>query len=249
MIVLNYILLKQSIHRHNYVALLFIISGLIFISLKGISLNSYIFISILCNFLLSVLIILEVWIMEYRYLSPYELIGFKGFYGIIFLTLILILSNFTKCEKWMGICEYDEKNPKNIIDFGEELSNIFKNWYNVFQVISFIILTMFYNIFQELTMKHLGPTHRIVIDGVFSILSIILSFILNSTVLLIDFLLLQIFGHLFILIGIVIYNEIVIIKLCGLDVNTNKQIKERATGADDNKMMVILPLYEKNELL
>ena len=132
-----------------------------------------------------------------------------------------------------------------IIDFEEELSNIFANWYNVIQVISFIILTMFYNIFQELTMKHLGPTHRIVIDGVFSILSIIFSFILNSTVLLIDFLLLQMFGQLCILIGIVSYNEIIIIKICGLDVNTNKQIVERATGADDKKMMVILPLYEK----
>ena len=104
---------------------------------------------------------------------------------------------------------------------------------------------MFYNIFQELTMKLLGPTHRIIIDGVFSILSVILSFILSKIEFAVDNMILQILGHLSLVIGIVIYNEIIIIKICGLDVNTNKQIVERATGADDKKMMVILPLYEK----
>ena len=157
-IVLNYLILKQSIHRHHYVALFFIISGIIVLSFKEIKFDSYIFISILCNFFFSVLIIIEAWIMEYRFLSPYELIGFKGFYGIIILTLILIVSNFTKCEKWMPFCKYDENKPQNIIDFKTEFSNIFQNVDIIVQVLSFIILTMIYNIFQALTMKHLGLT-------------------------------------------------------------------------------------------
>lgn len=54
---------------------------------------------------------------------------------------------------------------------------------------------------------------------------------------------LQRFGHLSLVIGIVINNKIIIIIICGLDVNTNKKI-ERAAGVDDNTM-IILPLYEK----
>lgn len=72
--------------------------------------------------------------------------------------------------------EYDENNPKNIIYFTKELSNIFSNWFTIFEVFSFIILTIIYNIFHQLILKHLGPTHRIISDGVFSIITVIISF-------------------------------------------------------------------------
>lgn len=224
---LNYLFLKQSIHRHHFIALIFIIFGLVLISYKGISFNYYLLIGVLCNLLFAVLDIVEKWLMDFRFLSPYELIGFKGLYGILILTCILIIGNL-KCEKWMRICEYDEQNPKNILDFGKEFSNIFINWYYIFQVLGFLILTLLYNIFHELTLEHLGPTHRIIIDGVFSIISMIVPDNQN------DYIIHQIIGHASLIIGIIIYNEIIIIKMCGLDVNTDKQIKERATGVDQN---------------
>ena len=86
--------------------------------------------------------------------------------------IIVIIGNF-KCEKWMGLCEYDENNPKNIIYFTQEVSNIFSNWFTIFEVFCFIILTIIYNIFHQLILKHLGPTHRIISDGVFSIINVI----------------------------------------------------------------------------
>ena len=60
----------------------------------------------------------------------------------------------------------------------------------------------------------------------------------------------QIIGHICFVIGIIIYNEIIIIKMCELDVNTEKAIKERATDIENNKMMVILPPSDdKTDLL
>ena len=100
---LNYLFLKQSIHRHHFIALIFIIFGLVLISYKGISFNYYLLIGVLCNLLFAVLDIVEKWLMDFRFLSPYELIGFKGLYGILILTCILIIGNL-KCEKWMRIC-------------------------------------------------------------------------------------------------------------------------------------------------
>ena len=51
------------------------------------------------------------------------------------------------------------------------------------------------------------------------------------------FILLQLIGHVPIVLGIVIYNEMMIVHLCGLDVNTTKAIKERAN--DDNLICLL----------
>lgn len=183
--------------------------------------------------------------MEYRFLSPYEVIGFKGFYGIIIITSIMIVGNFTKCEKWMGLCEYDEIHPKNIIDFTQDFSNIFANWYTIIEVLCFIILTILYNIFHQLILKHLGPTHRIISDGVFSIINVIISISFEKEEIVIYYIILQIIGHISLIIGIVMYNEIIIINMCGLDMNTVKEIRTRASTKVDYKMM-LLPLYDKS---
>ena len=232
-------------YRHHAIAILFIITGIVLLSIRGISFDSYIYISIISNFLFSVLEIIETWIMEYRFLSPYEVIGFKGFYGIIIISSILIIGNFTKCEKWMRLCEYDENNPKNIIYFTKELSNIFSNWFTIFEVFSFIILTIIYNIFHQLILKHLGPTHRIISDGVFSIITVIISFASEKQEIILNYIILQIIGHVSLIIGIIIYNEIIIINMCGLNVNTVKKIKDRASTKIDCRKMLI-PLFEKS---
>ena len=133
---------------------------------------------------------------------------------------------------------------KNIIYFTQEVSNIFSNWFTIFEVFCFIILTIIYNIFHQLILKHLGPTHRIISDGVFSIINVIISFSSENQEIVVYYIILQIIGHISLIIGIIIYNEIIIVKLCGLDVNTVKEIKDRASTKVDYKMM-LLPLFDK----
>ena len=240
-ILLYYIFLKQSIHRHQCVALLFLITGLLLLCIQGwITFNIFILISIFGNFLFSILEVTEKWIMDIRYLSPYEVVGFQGMFGMIMLFSIIILGNFTKCQKWMGVCEYDEISPKNIIYFTQELSNIFTSWYTVFEVISYIMLTTAYNILNHLMVKYLGPTHRIISDGVFSILSVTVCFFLEEQKITAAYIINQILGHICIIIGIVIYNEIIIVNFCGLDVNTDKEIKYRALSREDNRRTLSL---------
>ena len=67
-ITLNYLLFRQSIHKHHFVALCFIISGIVLINIKGLSFDFYIFLSIFCNLLFSILDIIDRWIMEFRFL-------------------------------------------------------------------------------------------------------------------------------------------------------------------------------------
>ena len=248
-IILYYIFLKQSIHRHQCVALLFLIAGLLLLCIQGwITFNIFILISVFGNLLFSILEVTEKWIMDIRYLSPYEVVGFQGMFGMIMLLCIIILGNFTKCQKWMGVCEYDEINPKNIIYFNQELSNIFTSWYTIFEVFSYIILTTAYNILNHLMVKYLGPTHRIISDGVFSILSVTVSFFLEKQKITTVNIINQILGHICIIIGIVLYNEIIIVRFCGLDVNTDKEIKYRALCRENNREIVSLSLFKNEQI-
>ena len=213
-IILYYFFFKQSLHRHQYVALFFIISGPLLFCIKGaISFNSFVFISIFANFLTAILEVAEKWIMDIRFLSPFEVVGFQGLFGMLILSVILIISNFTKCQKWMAVCEYNESNPQNIIDFGKDFNNIFSNKYTIFEVFSYIFLTTSYNILFHLLVKHLGPTHRIISDGLASIITMTVSiFILQdyeTETSFAYFIISQVLGHICIIIGIVLYNEII----------------------------------------
>lgn len=78
-IILYYFFFKQSLHRHQYVALFFIISGPLLFCIKGaISFNSFVFISIFANFLTAILEVAEKWIMDIRFLLL-KLLAFKDF--------------------------------------------------------------------------------------------------------------------------------------------------------------------------
>lgn len=252
-ILLYYFFFKQSLHRHQFIALVFIISGLLLFCIKGaITFNAFIFISILANFLTAILEVSEKWIMDIRYLSPFEVVGFQGLFGMIILSIILIISNFAKCQKWMAVCEYDEYNPKNIIDFWKDFNNIFSNSYTIFEVFSYITLTTAYNILFHLLVKHLGPTHRIISDGLASIITMTVSiFILQdyetSETSFTYFIISQVIGHFCIIIGIVLYNEIIIANFCGLELNTDKAIKERANQTIGMKGAISFALLLKEQ--
>ena len=145
----------------------------------------------------------------------------------------------------IGICEYDERNPKNIINFREEFMNLFSNRYNVIHGLAYILLTIVYNVLNGETFKHLGTPYRIIVDCVFSVLSMLDYFILDNEEFLFYYIILQIIGHVSLIIGIIIYNEIIIINMCGLNVNTVKKIKDRASTKIDYRKMLI-PLFEKS---
>ena len=62
------------------------------------------------------------------------------------------------------------------------------------------------------------------------------------------FILLQIVGHILIIFGILVYNELMIVHVCGMDENTNKEIQGRATketkeGEGD---VSLLPVEERS---
>ena len=223
-----YIFLKKCLSRHHYVALLFIFAGLFCVFIQGIAYMDYtIIFCIIGNFFYASLEIIYKWLMEYKFISSYELVSISGFFGCFIETIICLILSHKQCVDILPICDSD---TNTILNYSKEISNIFNNKYHLIQVGIYVITSLGYNTFHFLTNKHLGPTHRIIGDSVSSIITMTITVIKNNGQYEIGkYVVLQLIGHFLILIGNAMYNEIAIVHLCGLDVNTNKEIKERAS--------------------
>lgn len=235
--VLNYLFLRVSLHRHHYLSLVSIILGLVCIILGQELTFSILFIyALVGNVLYAFLEIIEKWVMDYKFFSAFELPFFEGLFGLIFSIIISIISSSINCRDWMIFCKTGER----IFNYSS-VKSIFQNGLFFLQVFMFIVLTTGYNIFIGLTNKHFGPTHRVIADTFSSIITMAISMVMSSQWISIF---LQIFGNLLITIGIIIYNEIIIIHVLKLDHNTNKVIKDRASFKEkpDNAFYYQLPM-------
>lgn len=166
--ILYYYCFKLTLHRHNYVALVLVIIGSFLMLLsQGVQFKAALLFAIFGNLILAFLEILEKWIVDYTFFSPFEIVGIQGFVGIFVLFGICYGSSLMKCEQWYEICS----NPTNsddvyIIDLNANINGIYENTISILYVITYIILTTMYNVFNLSTIKHLGPTHRIICDVV-----------------------------------------------------------------------------------
>ena len=233
---LYYFFLKKSLYRHHYISLALITIGLICVFAQGISSFQYTIIyNIIGNFFYAMNEILYNWIMEYKFVSSYELVAISGLFGCVLGTIICLIFSNIKCVDWLPIC--NERGT--MLDYINEIKNIFSNKWHLIEVGAFVFFSLCYNTFHFLTNKNLSPTHRIIGDSVSSIFTMIITIIKGNqpSSSLTVFILLQLIGHVPIVLGIVIYNEMMIVHLCGLDVNTTKAIKERAN--DDNLICLL----------
>ena len=230
-----YIFFKLSIYRQHFLGLFFIIIGLlvmILCQLDFISLNTHLLFAIIGNLIYAFLEIIEKWAMDYKFLSPFELVGYQGLFGIIVIGVLCLIGNNVPCQEWMSICEVGD----NVIDLYKNFQ-VFTDIKSFMWVITYILLSLGYNVFILLSNKHLGPTHRIICDVFSSIITMIITTIKDKSL----FNLAQIPGIILILFGICIYNELIIIHTCNFDVNTKLVIENRAsTAGKEDQMNVVM---------
>ena len=91
---LNNNFLKHKLHRHHFVPLLLIAIGIIIVifgQTANIIVNIALLFSIFGNILYAILEIIEKWLMESKYFSPYDLVYLSGLYGCIIMIIIFII--------------------------------------------------------------------------------------------------------------------------------------------------------------
>ena len=204
--------LKIPLYRHHYAGLIIISVGFIIFSIPSlfnISMTdkkklkriiiTFCF-SLGGNIIYSILEIMEKWIMDFKFISPFETVGIQGMFGFIILSIISIF-----CPTYISYSVFTKENLKDII--------------------AYIFASTGYNIFNHLTNKNLGPSHRVICDCFISIVTIIITFVSQDKL----FIIFTIIGIILIFIGIILYNEVIIINCCKLDENTKIKIDNRIT--------------------
>ena len=239
-----YYFLKKKLKFHQYVSLCFIILGLFFVFVKGVNKISYtIVFCVIGNLSYASLEIVYNWLMESKFVSSYELVAISGFFGCIVGTIFSLIFSVVPCDTLFFKCE---GNFKTVTDYKKEISEIFSSPYHLIEVGAYVCFSLCYNTFHFLTNKHLSPTHRIISDSVSSLLTFTVTVISNGNETTVGFIILQIIGHILIIFGILVYNELMLLHFCGMDENTNKEIQGRATKEGEREV-TLLSIEEKHD--
>ena len=158
----------------------------------------------------------EKYMMNKFYIPPYFLLFFKGVISLIIVSFI----------------SFAFFSPTIRTIFEDEIKNI-----KIIQVILYVFMTFSLNVFRIQTIFIYTPAYRYVADilSVFYIFAF--TFKRNSYSFTNGFLL--IICYLLILFGILVYQEVIIINVWGMNLNTQKQINIRADKEHDNTLSLL----------
>ena len=206
----SYLILNIKISSHQFIGIIFIIVGTIYLILINIfinhinDLNIFDVFSLFFNLILFCLsIVIKKYLLDKYYVSPFFILLLEGIIGIIFDFIIisfLINSNYIK-----------------IIDIKNFFILIYKSG-NIFWVIFYFIFAGITEMCIIITNFYFTPT----MIGVSDFITIFLVGVLSNIHLNLYI------GIIIIIIGCLIYNELIIFKFCNLERHTKKYIISRS---------------------
>lgn len=220
---LCYYFLKDDLYCHHLVSIIIICLSVIIITYTSFqSIEWYLIIyfgSFLC---FSIKQIIEKDLMR-KYLTPYKILFFEGSIGLIASCIMLSIFSNIKCPEFITYC-----TQKYFDDPVQLFKNI--NYKGIFFLFGIDLLSISgINICIFQINYTYSPTHIIISDVIVSIVDWVIMLITGSketvdTVL-------QSIGYALLVLSCLIYNEIIVIGICGLNKNIKKEIQQRA---DDN---------------
>lgn len=235
-------LLKYKYYIHHFVGIAFIFIGLIgytiintvFILETQFSweIVGYFMLFLLFYLVSSIQEVTEKYLMHYKYLSPYVVIGLQGFGGIIVFIPFFIILNQIPCPENSLLCDNKSSSNHSVENVLETLSLVFSHYQFLIPFFCYILFSMMFNTFRLLTNQKYSPTHRIISDVFQTFLSWLIGIIVSSASgesLNWGYYFVAGIGYLVVILGVLIYLEIVIIDWCGLATNTRTQIENRQT--------------------
>ena len=221
---------KNQIYTHQYFSIvIMIIFGIILNVVNLYKIKSedipMLIISILIEIIYSLGIVLAKHGMDDLFCSPFEVTFYEGIFALILNIIFLLISthipiSFEKVRYFSKIFKISEYKGKNYLDN-------FYEYYNEFgfvEVLIFIV-AMFgrasFNLFSHITIKYFTSSHVVLI---LILGEMFLSFNGKNTtevIITVIVFIVEIFM-------IIIFCEIIELNFCGFEINTRKNIKERA---------------------
>jgi len=185
----------------------------------------------------------EKFIKQYD-VNPFQLVGFEGLSGVTIYTILLIIFQNVKCNDW----NYDLKTG---ICFGSDDPETKRDWYIedtlfafeqmrdslalLLVYIFYVVSIALYNIVGINLTKLVSSTARAVVDTVRTVfIWVFFLFIHPVPGTEENFYWLQLVGFILLVLGSLIYNEIVELHFWNLDYNTRRNIAARALNEKDD---------------
>ena len=221
-----YTTLNFPIFKHQIVTLIIILTCLIIII--GTEIIAYssnyevyyilkvLFLMLIDHIFNSFLDVIEKYLLEYDFLNPFKILMLEGIMGLI-LSFFFTLSQ-----------KYPFKNIKAIYN---EKPDDFR--YLLIFIILYFLLSCGRNIYRVTTNKLYSPTHKALFDYILVPILIIYYYIFSQDFQIKDkqifyyFIINLIISFIIVIAGL-IYNELIIIFICGMEYNTHYEVSKRA---------------------
>jgi len=161
--------------------------------------------------------VVEEKILSKYFFHPLRLVGFEGLWGILLGAGAVAIAHFIPCHSGSEYC-----NNGTLENVGGAVKMIFEDTHLLLLIIFALVNSSFFNFFGISITKHVSPLTRTTISVLVTCLVWIYSMIWLGH----KFYILQLIGFVFIVLGNLIYQEIV--EIPGLNSNTRKNQEKRA---------------------
>lgn len=221
--ILSYFWFRIKLFSHQILSIIIISIGIVFVNFYDILKLEGEFEILGCAFamffLFSVQITTEKWLMQCKYLNPFQLVFIEGIIGTIITILVVIIGYYIPCGDNWGICQ----SGKPIEDISKYIEII------EVQIVNFCLFFVSSGIYCVNLMMikyYFTATHRSIGDFFMSLSGWCIWTNWSSTHK--ATILCQIIGYILVLVAVAIYNEIIVLYFCGLSENSNYEIQRRS---------------------
>lgn len=232
---MSIIFLKKRLHRHHWTALVLIIGGIVLVGVASLSGDSGdtkalgIILLIVSQLMAGTMFIVEEKLLGDYYLHPLKVVGWEGFWGVLMYLILLTVFQFIPChgDFSSGWCPPPRGGlfENSIFAFHQMFNNI---WIFVLSLGTICSIACF-NSFGIATTKYGSAAQRATIDTSRTVL-IWLFFLIVPTSSKEEFSFVQLGGFILLVIGTLLYNEIVVLPILGFGNNTAAAKSRRLKG-------------------
>jgi len=237
-------ILKNHFYRHHILAIFIVCIGLFLVgyaTVSGLTINLTetiigLVLTVSGMFFMSLQFTFEEKLMKKYNIDPVKAVGYEGLWGTIFITVLIIILQFSPCitpdidEKSVAyyLCNTNENNEWTVENFVFAFKQMGDSGLICANVIMFGVSYCLMVYTGILCSNHSSSAARAVIDTARTIF--VWAFFMMPFIELEfreSFLWLQFVGFIFLILGNLIYNEILRVPFFNLDYYTKKKIRER----------------------
>ncbi len=234
------IFLKSKYYRHHVLGIIIVIIGLLIVGLNAIFNNTGnssehplagIILVVTGQIFAASMFITEEKLLKKFNCHPLKVVGSEGCWGVCIYYIVLFIFYQLRCENWPknlkdGICIENLNGELRFEDAPFAILQILCDYKLDCILLLYISSIAVFNLSGLLVTKYASSTSRTVVDTLRTIL-VWIFFLTMPLSIKETFSWLQLVGFIILIIGSVIYNEIVEIHYAGFDQYTKRAIKER----------------------